>query len=819
MYPFKEIEKKWRGKWEETGINKTSDDRSLPKYYCLDMFPYPSGSGLHVGHWRGYVLSDVWARYKKLQGYNILHPMGWDSFGLPAENDAIKKGIHPEINTKKNIENIKRQLLEIGAMYDWSKEINTSSPEYYKWTQWIFLQIYKKGLAYRKMMPINWCPECKTGLANEEVINGKCERCGTEVTKKDLVQWMLKITAYAERLLCDLDKLEWPQKVKTMQANWIGRSEGSEIIFKILSSDGKEYPFKVFTTRPDTLFGATYIVLAPEHELVLKIADKEHLNAVKDYIDFAKNELDIERTAETEEKTGVFTGALAVNPVNNEKIPVWIADYVLASYGTGAIMCVPAHDERDFAFAKKFNLSIREVISSKDSKKDSMGNLIEAYTESGKMVNSGQFNWMSSETGKEEIVKWLARKERAKKSIKYKLRDWVFSRQRYWGEPIPIVFCEKCGEVPVPEEELPVLLPEVEKYKPSGTGESPLVNISEFVNTECPKCGGKARRETNTMPQWAGSSWYFLRYPNSDLEEKPFDKEILSHWLPVDCYVGGIEHAILHLLYARFFTKVLYDCGYIDFDEPFKKLFNQGMVCKFSEKTKKLEKMSKSRGNVVSPDSLLGKYGVDSVRLYELFIGPPELDSEWNDNGIEGVHRFLRKLWNWVIASKDKTSSTEPEEFTRQFHILIRNVTERLENFKFNTAVSAFMEFINFALSEKMKNKSITSSSIENVIILISPFAPHIAEELYEQTGHRESVFKSSCPSYEEKLTEVENIEIVVQINGKIRSRMQISANLNEEEIKKLALADQHIEKITANKIIQKIFVVPGKLVNIVIKQ
>ena len=800
MYPFKEIEKKWREKWEETGINKTSDDTSLPKYYCLDMFPYPSGSGLHVGHWRGYVLSDVWSRYKKLQGYNILHPMGWDSFGLPAENDAIKKGIHPEINTKKNIKNIKRQLLEIGAMYDWSKEINTSDQEYYRWTQWIFLQIYKKGLAYRKKMPINWCPKCKTGLANEEVINGKCERCGTEVTKKDLVQWMLKITAYAERLLCDLDKLEWPQKVKTMQANWIGRSEGSEVIFRILSPDGKEYPFKVFTTRPDTLFGATYVVLAPEHELVLKITDKEHLNAVKDYIDLAKNELDIDRTAETKEKTGIATGALAINPVNNEKIPVWIADYVLASYGTGAIMCVPAHDERDFAFAKKFNLPIREVILS-----------------SGEMVNSGQFNGMSSETGKEEIIKWLAGKGRAEKSIKYKLRDWVFSRQRYWGEPIPIVFCEKCGDVPVPEEELPVLLPEVEKYKPSGTGESPLANISEFVNTECPKCGGKARRETNTMPQWAGSSWYFLRYPNPDLEGKPFDKELVSHWLPVDCYVGGIEHAILHLLYARFFTKVLYDCGYIDFDEPFKKLFNQGMVCKFSKKTKKLEKMSKSRGNVVSPDSLLGKYGVDSVRLYELFIGPPELDSEWNDNGIEGVHRFLRKLWDWVIASKDKTSSTEPEEFTRQLHILIRNVTERLENFKFNTAVSAFMEFINFALSEKMENKSVTSSSIEKVVILISPFAPHIAEELWRQMGHTESVFKSSCPSYEEKLTEAENIEIVVQINGKIRSRLQINANLDEEKIKKLALDDQRIKEITANKTIRKIFVVHGKLVNIVI--
>ncbi|MCK5160431.1 MAG: leucine--tRNA ligase, partial [Candidatus Aureabacteria bacterium] len=505
-YGPQKIEKKWQKKWQQSGIYNTSDNVDKPNYYCLDMFPYPSGSGLHVGHWRGYVLSDVWARYKMLQGYNLLHPMGWDSFGLPAENDAIKKGIHPRINTKKNIDGIRAQLKEIGAMYDWSREINTSSPEYYKWTQWIFLQMFKKGLAYRKMMPINWCPECKTGLANEEVIGGKCERCNTDVTKKDMLQWMLKITSYADRLLYDLEKLAWPTKVKTMQSNWIGRSEGSEIVFKIpinkweetYSHGEKEFTLNVFTTRPDTLFGATYVVLAPEHDLVMKITDKEHLNDVKKYIEAAREESDMERTSETKDKTGVFTGAFAINPVNSEKIPVWIGDYVLVSYGTGAIMCVPAHDERDFVFAAKFNLPVREVITSGDSKKDSSGNLTEAYIEAGEMVNSERFNGISSEEGKNRIVEWLAEKKLAEKTVKYKLRDWIFSRQRYWGEPIPIIICEKCGEVPVPEDQLPVLLPEIENYKPSGTGESPLAVIPEFVNTKCPKCERPAKRETNT---------------------------------------------------------------------------------------------------------------------------------------------------------------------------------------------------------------------------------------------------------------------------------------------------------------------------------
>ncbi|MBN2190768.1 MAG: leucine--tRNA ligase [Candidatus Aureabacteria bacterium] len=818
-YEPKEIEKKWRDIWEKSGLYRTEEEDLKPKYYCLDMFPYPSGTGLHVGHWRGYVLSDVWSRYKTLKGFSLLHPMGWDSFGLPAENDAIKKGLHPKTNTEKNINNIRRQLKEIGAMYDWSREINTSDPGYYKWTQWIFLQMFKKGLAYRKKMPINWCPECKTGLANEEVIGNKCERCGSEIEKKDMMQWMLKITEYAERLLKDLDKLDWPEKVKIMQANWIGKSEGAEILFTVKSPGGQEHHLKVFTTRPDTLFGATYVVLAPEHELIPKITDKNHKKDVTKYIEMAKKESEIERTAEKKEKTGVFTGAYAVNPVNGKEIPVWVGDYVLASYGTGAIMCVPAHDERDFAFAKKFDLPVTEVISSEKSARDSSGNLSKAYTEEGIMVNSGKFDRMDSAKGRNEIVKWLEERSLAKKTVKYKLRDWIFSRQRYWGEPIPIVFCEKCGEVPVPEAQLPVLLPEVEKYQPSGTGDSPLANIPEFVKTDCPKCGGKARRETNTMPQWAGSSWYFLRYPSPGLKTAPFDEKQLSRWMPVDCYVGGIEHAILHLLYARFFTKVLFDCGYLSFDEPFTRLFNQGMVCKFSEKTKKLEKMSKSKGNVVSPDNLVNKYGTDSVRLYELFIGPPEVDSEWNDNGIEGVYKFLRRLWDWALSAWETSSDgTENEAFTRQLHILIKNITERLESFRFNTAISAFMEFINFALGKEMKDSPVKKASIEKTIILISPFAPHLAEELWKITSHNDSVFKSKWPSYDEKLTIFDEIEIPVQINGKVRCVLKVPESISEEDILDKALENENVRKFTdGRKLIKKIYV-PKKIVNLVAK-
>lgn len=814
-YTPQEIEKKWRKVWEKSGAHKTDIDSGKEKYYCLDMFPYPSGLGLHVGHWRGYVISDVWARYKKIQGYEVLHPMGWDSFGLPAENDAIKKSIHPKINTENNIANMKRQLYEIGAMYDWAKEINTSSPEYYRWTQWIFLQMHKKGLAYRKAMPINWCPNCKTGLANEEVIGGRCERCESEVAKKDMMQWMLRITAYADRLLNDLDRLEWPQKVKTMQANWIGRSEGAEILFRIGTEDKKALDMPVFTTRPDTLFGATYAVLAPEHELVEKITAHDRRIEVSKYIEQARKASEIDRTAETREKTGVFTGAYAINPANNEKIPVWIADYVLVHYGTGAIMCVPAHDQRDFEFAKKFGLSTREVISSEKTLRDSSGNMKEAYVEAGKMVNSDRFNGQDSESAKRPITDWLAAKGLAKFTIKYKLRDWIFSRQRYWGEPIPIVYCEKCGEVPLDEKDLPLLLPEVEKYQPSGTGKSPLAAIEKFVNTKCPKCGGAAKRETDTMPQWAGSSWYFLRYPNAKLGCVAFDKAVLNRWLPVDCYVGGVEHAILHLLYARFFTKVLFDLGHIGFDEPFARLFNQGMILKISQKTGKLEKMSKSKGNVVNPDELVAKYGADTIRMYELFVGPPELDSEWNDRGIEGVYKFLRRSWDWIVGIKDSPGGQDGDIAARDINILIYKVTERLESFKFNTAISAFMEFLNAAGS--LEGRQVSQNTIESFISLLAPFAPHIAEELWQMTGHSRSVFESKWPSYDKSLIASDTIELPVQVNGKLRGTLTIIRGSAEEEVFAKALELEGVGKHIAGKPLKKRLYIKDKIINFVV--
>ena len=629
-YNHRVIEKKWRENWEANPVNV--NDGKKPKYYCLDMFPYPSGNGLHVGHWRGYVISDVWSRYKMLNGYYVIHPMGWDAFGLPAENYAIKMGVHPEKSTAENIANIKRQIKEIAAIYDWDMEVNTTDPNFYKWTQWIFVKMFKAGLAYEKEMPINWCPSCKTGLANEEVVNGKCERCGADVTKKNLKQWMLKITKYADRLLDDLDKLDWPEKVKKMQADWIGKSYGAEIDFKV---DGSDKAITVYTTRPDTLYGATFMVLAPEHAMAKDLATDETKAAVEDYIYKTSLKSSVDRLQD-KEKTGVFTGSYAINPLNGAKVPIWLSDYVLADYGTGAIMCVPAHDDRDFEFATKFNIPIIQVISP-DGKENP--NLTEAYTESGIVINSGEWTGMDSAVLKKEAPEIIEARGIGKKTTNYKLRDWVFSRQRYWGEPIPIVHCEKCGCVPVPEDELPLLLPEVESYQPTGTGESPLADIDEWVNTTCPCCGAPAKRETNTMPQWAGSSWYFLRYVDSKNNEALVSKEKADKYLPVDMYIGGVEHAVLHLLYSRFYTKFLYDIGVVDFDEPFKKLFNQGMIT-----GKNGIKMSKSKGNVVSPDDLVKDYGCDALRLYELFVGPPELDSEWDDRGIEGVYRFINRL-------------------------------------------------------------------------------------------------------------------------------------------------------------------------------
>ncbi len=798
-YDFKQIEKKWRTYWSEHPINEPSEGKE--NYYCLDMFPYPSGSGLHVGHWRGYVLSDVWSRYKILQGYHVLHPMGWDAFGLPAENYAITMGVHPAKSTEENVANFKKQLKEISAVYDWSKELNTTDPKFYKWTQWIFVKMFKEGLAYEKEMPINWCPSCKTGLANEEVVNGECERCGSEVTKKNLRQWMLKITAYAERLLEDLDKLEWPDKVKKMQADWIGKSYGAEVDFKL---EGHDETIRVFTTRPDTLYGATFMVLAPEHGLVPELTSDDQKAAVEKYVFDASMKSNVDRMQD-KEKTGVFTGSYAINPLNGEKLQVWISDYVLADYGTGAIMCVPAHDERDFAFAKTFNLPIVQVIA-----KDGIEvELEEAYTEVGVMINSGEFNGMASDETKEKVGDYLEEKGIGTKTVNYKLRDWVFSRQRYWGEPIPIVHCPYCGIVPVPEEELPVVLPEVESYEPTGTGESPLAAIDEWVNTTCPACGKPAKRETNTMPQWAGSSWYFLRYVDVDNDNEIVAKEIAKKWLPVDMYVGGIEHAVLHLLYSRFYTKFLYDIGVVDFEEPFKRLFNQGMICKNGAK------MSKSKGNVVSPDELVENYGCDSLRMYELFVGPPELDSEWDDRGIEGVYRFMNKVWNLVAENIGKTVE-RTKELEKLHHTLIYEVTDRLNKFNLNTTVSAFMEYTNKLSQYAREHDGVDQETLKDIARLLAPFTPHMAEELWSQLGETTSVFENGWPEYDTEKMKEDQITMPIQVNGKVRGTIQVSVDATKDEILEQVRAE--IASKIEGKTVVKEIVVPKKIINIVVK-
>lgn len=799
-YNHKEIEQKWRDNWKKNPVNV--DDGKKPKYYCLDMFPYPSGSGLHVGHWRGYVISDVWSRYKMLQGYYLIHPMGWDAFGLPAENYAIKMGVHPKKSTAENVSNIKRQINEISAIYDWDMEVNTTDPEFYKWTQWIFVKMFKEGLAYEKEMPINWCPSCKTGLANEEVVNGCCERCGAQVTKKNLKQWMLKITKYADRLLEDLKDLDWPEKVKKMQTDWIGKSYGAEVDFKV---DGKSDVITVYTTRPDTLYGATFMVLAPEHELAKSLATEENKALVEDYIYKASMKSSVDRLQD-KEKTGVFTGSYAINPLNNEKIPIWLSDYVLADYGTGAIMCVPAHDDRDFEFATKFGIPIIQVIA-KDGKE--IENMTEAYTEaSGTMINSGEWNGMESSVLKKEAPEMIEKKGFGRKTVNYKLRDWVFSRQRYWGEPIPIVHCPKCGAVPVPEEELPLLLPEVESYQPTGTGESPLADIEEWVNTTCPCCGAPAKRETNTMPQWAGSSWYFLRYVDNKNNKELVSKEKAEKYLPVDMYIGGVEHAVLHLLYSRFYTKFLYDIGVINFKEPFTRLFNQGMIGKDGAK------MSKSKGNVVSPDELVNDYGCDSLRLYELFVGPPELDSEWDDRGIDGVYRFINRFWKLAMDNKDK-GMAPTDETVKIRHRLIKDITTRLEAFSLNTVVSGFMEYNNKMYEVSKKQGGIDKELIETMTILLAPFTPHVASEIWEQYGHTGSIFDEKWPEYDEAKMAEDTIEIAVQINGKTKNTVEIPASASKEEA--ISAAKEAVSgKLTGN-IVKEIYV-PGRIVNIVQK-
>ena len=801
QYNHTAIEKKWRENWAKNPINV--NDGKKEKYYCLDMFPYPSGSGLHVGHWRGYVISDVWSRYQLLKGKYVIHPMGWDAFGLPAENYAIKMGVHPAKSTAENIKNIKRQIGEIAAIYDWDMEVNTTDPNFYKWTQWIFVQMFKKGLAYEKEFPINWCPSCKTGLANEEVVNGCCERCGTAVTKKNLRQWMLKITAYAERLLNDLDKLDWPEKVKKMQSEWIGKSYGAEVDFPV---EGSEDKITVYTTRPDTLHGATFMVLAPEHALAKSLATDETREAVEKYIFDASMKSNVDRLQD-KEKTGVFTGSYAVNPLNGAKVPIWLSDYVLADYGTGAIMCVPAHDDRDFEFATKFGIPIIQVIA-KDGKE--IENMTEAYTEaSGTMINSGEWNGMESSVLKKEAPEMIEKMGIGRKTVNYKLRDWVFSRQRYWGEPIPIIHCPKCGNVPVPEDQLPLTLPEVDSYQPTGTGESPLAAIDEWVNTTCPCCGAPAKRETNTMPQWAGSSWYFLRYVDSKNNEALVSKEKADKYLPVDMYIGGVEHAVLHLLYSRFYTKFLHDIGVVDFDEPFKKLFNQGMIT-----GKNGIKMSKSKGNVVSPDDLVRDYGCDSLRLYELFVGPPELDAEWDDRGIEGVSRFLNRFYNLVMTSKDQDIK-ETKEMVKLRHKLVYDIEQRFEQFSLNTVISGFMEYNNKFIELAKKEGGIDKETLKTFVTLLAPFAPHLGEELWRELGGTDSVFHSTWPECDTEAMKDDEVEIAVQINGKTRGVVALPADVDKETA--LAAGKEAVkDKLTGN-IVKEIYV-PGKIINIVCK-
>ena len=799
-YNFKEIEEKWRKIWEENPVNPPDD--SKPKYYCLDMFPYPSGNGRHVGHWRGYVLSDVISRQKLMEGYELLHPMGWDAFGLPAENYAIKTGTHPSEATKKSISNIKRQVNDIAAIYDWDKEINTTDPEYYKWTQWIFIQMFKNGLAYEKEMPLNWCPNCKAVLANEEATNGVCDRCGATVTKKNLRQWMLRITKYADRLLNDLDKLDWPEKVKKMQSDWIGKSYGAEIDFPV---DGTDKAIKVYTTRPDTLYGATFMVLSPEHPIVKDITTAEYKDAMDKYCYEASTKSNVSRMTD-KEKTGVFTGSYGINPLNGAKTPIWVSDYVLADYGTGAIMCVPAHDDRDFEFAKKFDLPIIQVIS-KDGKE--VENLTEAYTEPGIMINSNEFNGMKSEDAKKKVPDYMEEKGFGKKTVNFKLRDWVFSRQRYWGEPIPLIHCEKCGTVPVPEDQLPVILPNVKSYKPTDTGESPLAAIDEWVNTTCPCCGGPAKRETNTMPQWAGSSWYYLRYCDNHNDKELASKEALKKWLPVDMYVGGVEHAVLHLLYARFYTKFLHDIGVVDFDEPFKRLFNQGMI------TKDGAKMSKNKGNVVSPDETVENYGCDSLRMYELFIGPPELDSEWDDNGIDGVFRYLNKVWKFVNEYKDKLVEKPTAEMEFVKNKLTCEITKRLEALTLNTVVSGFMEYTNKMIAVAKAAGGIDKDSLETLTLLLAPFTPHISEEMWQLLGHDTSVFTHGWPKYDESKLKEETVNIAVQINGKVKVQLSVDPSADKDTV--LAAAKAALGDKLSGNIVKEIYV-PGRIVNIVVK-
>ena len=798
-YEHKPIEKKWQDKWEEAGCFHAQNGSDKPKYYALIEFPYPSGQGLHVGHPRSYTALDIVSRKRRLQGYNVLYPIGWDAFGLPTENFAIKNHVHPAIVTEKNIARFKQQLKALGISFDWSREINTTDPSYYKWTQWIFLQLFKHGLAYKKEMAVNWCTSCKCVLANEEVVNGVCERCGSEVVRRVKSQWMLKITEYAQRLIDDLDLVDYPERVKAQQKNWIGRSTGAEVDFKTSAGD----KLRVYTTRPDTLYGATYMVISPEHPFIEKWAHIiENIDEVRSYQQEAAKKSDFERTEVAKEKTGVrLQGVVAINPMTNQEIPIFISDYVLVSYGTGAIMAVPAHDTRDWEFAKKFHLPIVEVVQGGDVEK-------EAFTdcETGVMVNSGIINGLSVEEGKKKIIEYLVENGIGQPKVNFKLRDWVFSRQRYWGEPIPIVYCEKCGYVPLPESELPLELPKVESYEPTENGESPLAKMTDWVETTCPHCGGKAKRETDTMPQWAGSSWYFLRYMDPHNDSALASKEALDYWAPVDWYNGGMEHTTLHLLYSRFWHKFLYDIGVVPTKEPYAKRTSHGMILGENG-----EKMSKSRGNVVNPDDIVNEYGADTMRLYEMFIGDFEKAAPWNTASIKGCRRFLERYWNLQTIVKGDGFSKKLES---SFHKTIKKVSDDIENLKFNTAIAALMGLMN----EISDAGSITKEELKVFTILLNPFAPHITEEVWDILHFGGLVADQKWPEYDETKCKDDTVEIVVQVNGKLRLRMSVDAGISKEDAISSAKAEKKIADEIANKQILKEIYVPGKLVNIVAK-
>jgi leucyl-tRNA synthetase len=792
-YQPQKIEKPWQDKWEEQAVYKTLSHSDKPKKYILDMFPYPSGEGLHVGHFKLYVSSDVISRFYRMKGFNVLHPMGWDAFGLPAENYAIKTGIHPRITTEKNVSNIKKQMQITGLSYDWSREINTTDPNYYKWTQWIFLQLYKQGLAYEAEAPINWCPKDKTGLANEEVVNGKCDRCGTQVERKVIRQWILKITEYAERLLTDLDGLDWPDSIKEMQINWIGKSEGTVVKFRV---EGQSFDLETFTTRVDTLFGVTGVIVAPEHPMIEQLISKNQQQKVNEYIKKVQGKSDLERTELNKEKTGVFTGSYAINPANNQKVPIWVADYVLGFYGTGAVMLVPAHDERDFAFAEKYNFPIVEVIKGDSPKLPFVGR--------GTLVNSGSFNGLDNEQAKKDITKHLLSIQKESKQVNYKLRDWVFSRQRYWGEPIPLVHCDTCGLVPVPEDQLPVVLPEVEQYEPTGTGESPLATIDDWVNTACPQCGGQAKRETNTMPQWAGSCWYYLRFCDTENNSKLIDKDVERYLMPVDWYLGGAEHAVLHLLYARFWHKVLYDIKVVDTKEPFLKLSSIGLVLGPDG-----GKMSKSKGNVISPESVINEYGADTLRMYECFMGPFENTIPWEPSSINGIYKFITRVWE-IIQKEDVNQNSRDIDVA--LHRLIKKVSTDIEDLKMNTPIAGMMEFVNLVFHQSLTNKQ-----KQIFLKLLAPFAPHVTEELWQKAGGDFSIHRSDWPVVDENLLVSDEAIIVIQINGKVRDQLKISLDISEEEVVKLAHASQKASKFLEGQTIKKTIYIPGKVLNIVI--